>query len=356
VAIGTAAAILGSAAISAGASILGGRSQSRAADAAADTAAQNTAANNALAREIYSNNAARLDPYVQSGLRANGVLSGLLLGPQATATGGGGALGGGFPGAGGPANFTPEQQWAQGAINAMLPRISRSGVRQQLASMQGDPVGALNYLMTLSPPSSDQYPLYQAYVGSNPRPAAGAAPAPATPAPGTPATGTPATGTPANGALSAWDTFRNSTNYQWRFDQGNKALQMSALPGGNYDSGQTRKGILEYGQNFASNELSGFMDRLAQQTGFGLTGASALAGVSQNMGSQMMASNDAGASAAINAGLRGATANSNMWGGIANSVGGALSQLGGPSSFMSRTGYGQGPGVINYPAGGGWGA
>jgi hypothetical protein len=356
-------ATIGAAVVGAGASIggavLGAGAQRDAARTASDTAAGAAASNNALSREIYGYNAARLDPTVQSGLRAGGALNGLLLGPAPAGTGGG-ALGGGS-GLPGPAgmNFTPEQQWAQGAINAMLPRISRSSVRNQLASMQNDPVGALNYLMTLSPPSSDQYPLYQAYVGSNPRPAAGtpATPATGTPATGTPATGTPATGTPANGALSAWDQFRNSTNYQFRFDQGNKAVQMSALPTGGYDSGQTRKALTEYGQNFAANELGAYMDRLAQQQSFGVGAASALAGVGQNMVGQISANNNNAAGAAANAALVNGSATANMYGQIGGALGTAAGSIfGGPSSFASSTGYGQGsaPGGWDVNAYGGW--
>ena len=329
------------AAASIGGAVLSNRATSRAARSAANTAQENTAANNALTREIYAQNAGRLDPFAQGGLRAQGALQGLLgiAAPGGTIAGGGGT--GSYsptaPALGAP---TPEQQaWAQGAINAMLPRITRSSVRSQLASMQDNPVAALDYLMQLSPPSSDQYPLYQAYVANNPRPAA----APATtstgpqvnggPRDGSDKTATGGTTTPANSALSAWDTFRNSTNYQWRFGQGQKALELSGLPGGGYDSGQTRKAIVEYGQNFAANELGAYMDRLAQQQSLGLGAASALAGVGQNMVGAVTANNNAAAGAAANAALVQGTAQSNMYGQIAGSIGTAIGALGGGRSM-----------------------
>ena len=326
------------AAASIGGAVLSNRATSRAARSAANTAQENTAANNALTREIYAQNAGRLDPFAQGGLRAQGALQGLLgiAAPTGTIANGGGTGTGSptSPAIGAP---TAEQQaWAQGAINAMMPRITRSSVRAQLASMQDNPVAALDYLMQLSPPSSDQYPLYQAYVAQNPRPAAatatpttGTTPTPTTG--GTPATGT--TGTPANAALSAWDTFRNSTNYQWRFGQGQKALELSGLPGGGYDSGQTRKAIVEYGQNFAANELGAYMDRLAQQQQLGLGAASALAGVGQNMVGAVTANNNAAAGAAANAALVQGTAQSNMYGQIAGSIGTAIGALGGGRSM-----------------------
>jgi hypothetical protein len=45
----------------------------------------------------------------------------------------------------------------------------------------------------------------------------------ATPPAATPPGATPPPATDPNNALSAWDTFRNSTNYQFRLDQGWKA-------------------------------------------------------------------------------------------------------------------------------------
>ena len=337
------------AAASIGGAVLGSRAQSSAARSAANSAAENSAANNALTREIYGQNASRLDPYSQGGLRAGNALQGLLgiggTAPSGTVT----------TGALGPNSFTPEQQWAQGAINAMLPNVTRSSVRNTVAQLSSsNPVAALDYLMQLSPPSSDQYPLYQQYASSNPRPAPGAAPAPAPASP--PATGTPATGTgtgttPTNPALSAWDTFRNSTNYQWRFGEGQKALEMSGLPGGGYDSGQTRKAIVQYGQNFAANELSSYMDRLAQQQSFGVGAASALAGVSQNMVGNVTANNNAAAGAAANAALVNGTAQANMYSGIANGIGTAVGALGRGGSL-----FGGGGNYSNYDLGNGYNA
>lgn len=74
-------AAIGTAVVGAGSAVIGARSQRRAADQAADVSRENTAANNALTREIYGENARRLDPYNQAGQRAGGVLSDLLLGP-----------------------------------------------------------------------------------------------------------------------------------------------------------------------------------------------------------------------------------------------------------------------------------
>lgn len=73
-AIGTLGAIgLGLAGVG---SAFGGISANKAAGKAADVSLQTARENNALAREVYGQNKATLDPYVQSGLPANALLGG----------------------------------------------------------------------------------------------------------------------------------------------------------------------------------------------------------------------------------------------------------------------------------------
>lgn len=77
-AIGTGIALLGAAAIGAGASALSGKSQKKAADKAAAAAQQNNVANNALARENRDLIAGKLEPYNQIGLGASNKVNALL--------------------------------------------------------------------------------------------------------------------------------------------------------------------------------------------------------------------------------------------------------------------------------------
>lgn len=77
-AIGTGAALLGSAVIGAGASILGGKSQKKAAQKAADSSLAVAEKNNALAREIYGKNQDNLKPFMQSGVNAGNQVNALL--------------------------------------------------------------------------------------------------------------------------------------------------------------------------------------------------------------------------------------------------------------------------------------
>lgn len=75
-AIGTLAAIgLGAGALG---SVLSSKSNKKAAKTAANAQTQVAAQNNALAANMYGQNAARLDPYVQSGIQPNALLAGAM--------------------------------------------------------------------------------------------------------------------------------------------------------------------------------------------------------------------------------------------------------------------------------------
>lgn len=317
-----AGAIAGAASIGGG--LLAASSQRHAADQAADTAANNTAANNALTREIYGQNRDILAPDVNRGNLAGSALTDLLLGTNsygsALSAFNGGTGGSGMVGTGGGSSaLTARQQWAQGAIDAMAPNITRSST-WNTANQISDPYQRLQYLLSQSPANSDQRPLYNAYVANH------ADPGPTTPATGTTTPTTPATGTGAatgtgSSALSAFDRFRQGTNYQWRFNQGNDALQNQWAARGTFDSGAEKKALLEYGQNFASNELSNYMDLLARQQATGLSAAQAIAGVSSNYAGTIAASNTSAANAAANAALARGNANSALYGSIASGIG-----------------------------------
>lgn len=81
-AIGTTAAILGSAVIGAGASALGASKNSKAINQATDAQLQATRESNALQSQIYDQNVDRSRPYVNAGTTATRVLDNLLYGNQ----------------------------------------------------------------------------------------------------------------------------------------------------------------------------------------------------------------------------------------------------------------------------------
>lgn len=357
-------AAIGSAVVGAGGAILSSKAQKKAAGQAADASYETAQLNNQLARDIYGGNAARLDPLAARGYTAGGALMDLLgFGTPAAGTtptpGTTPQTNPGYPSGGGTPTPTPNPAGA--------PSFS-SVVALNNDNIKGNYHTAFDQYVAYYRAHPDQNPgitpqLIQAmandnYAGSrdivrglqsaydtrqtSALPASpygpGATPTPTpTPTPG----GTPTPGTtPAPGALSAFDRFRQSTNYTFRLGEGQHALEMSRLPGGGYDSGATRQAITEYGQNFASNELSNYMNLLAQQQQLGLGAASALAGVGQNFVGQVSANNNSAGTAAANAALVNGTANANMWGGIAGSIGQAVGALG--SSYRPSSGSGGG--------------
>jgi hypothetical protein len=177
-------AAIGGAVIAGGATIgsglLGADAQRDAAQQASDTSLQVAQMNADLFKQTRDQNLAIASPFYNNGLLASNALTDLLLGThlynQATVAKPTVPGGGTFPtsGSGSVAGGSSNQslaEWAQGAINAMAPKITRSST---WATANGitDPVAKLNYLLSQSPSSSDQYPLYQSYLSSHPRPAA----------------------------------------------------------------------------------------------------------------------------------------------------------------------------------------
>lgn len=83
-------------------------------------------------------------------------------------------------------------------------------------------------------------------------------------------------------ARKAFDTYRNSTGYQFRLGEGMNALNSGYAGAGTIQSGAAMKAATEYGQNFASNEFGNYMGALGNQQGVGLSAGGALAGVGTN--------------------------------------------------------------------------
>jgi hypothetical protein len=80
----------------------------------------------------------------------------------------------------------------------------------------------------------------------------------------------------------------------------------------------------DYNRAYTDSRWDNYVNQLLTQQGVGLTGASALAGVSNNYLANVTANNNNAASAAANAALARGQATQNMWAGIAGGVGNAL--------------------------------
>ncbi len=59
--------------------------------------------------------------------------------------------------------------------------------------------------------------------------------------------------------------YQQSPGYEWRMQQGQKALENSAAAKGTLFSGATGKALTEYGQNFGSNEYQNYLGNLQNQ-------------------------------------------------------------------------------------------
>lgn len=82
-------------------------------------------------------------------------------------------------------------------------------------------------------------------------------------------------------AQQAFDTYRNSTGYQFRMGQGLDAVNSGYAGAGTLKSGAAMQGINDYAQGMASQEFGNYMGALGNQQALGMSGASALAGVGQ---------------------------------------------------------------------------
>lgn len=122
-------------------------------------------------------------------------------------------------------------------------------------------------------------------------------------------------------AEGAFDTFRNSTGYQFRLNEGLDAVNSGYAGAGTLQSGAAMKGINEYGQNFASNEFGNYMGYLGDQAGMGYGAAGAAAGVSTNFANSAANLAQQNGNNLANAAVAKANNNNALYGGIASGIG-----------------------------------
>lgn len=331
-------ATIGAAVVGAGAGLIGSSQQASATDKATAASVQAQHDNLAQARSMYDSNVGLLDPFRQGGLAAQNELLGLLLGggsggASATSAPAPAPTSGSFIDSGGTANSA---MYSAGGAPAPSPALR--------ALMGRTPEGTSDYSDTyISPGMSGVHTAGDGTFGgggaSPPISYGGSIPPGTVSAPSNP--------------QSAWDTFRNSTNYQWRLGEGERALNQGYAANGSIQSGAAAKALLKYGQDYGSNELNNYMSLLAGQEGVGLNAARAVAGVGGDLTNQTINANNTAASSIGNAALVNGQNQAKLWNGIGSSVGTAIGALGGSS-------YGKGSGVngidYNSPAfTGNWG-
>jgi hypothetical protein len=163
-----------------------------------------------------------------------------------------------------------------------------------------------------------------------------APPATRTPAPGgttpPPATGGTTAHPPTTGsssALGAFQQFYNSPTYQVPLKAGLEAVNTGYAAKGALESGAAMKAISDYGAGNAAGALGTYMDNLYRQEALGVSASSALAGVGQNLVSNVSANNTNAGNAAANAQLANGQATAGQWNNAGQAIGGALGTIGG---------------------------
>lgn len=164
------------------------------------------------------------------------------------------------------------------------------------------------------------------------------APRPAT----TPTTGTVNTAQPTQPtAQQAFDTYRNSTGYQFRVGQGMDAINSGYAGAGTLQSGAAMRAISDYGQGMASQEFGNYMNALGNQQALGFSGASAVAGVGQNYANNLGSIYQQNGANQANAALAGANAMGNSFNNIGNLAGSVLgrnSMMGAGGGYLPAAG------------------
>lgn len=152
--------------------------------------------------------------------------------------------------------------------------------------------------------------------------------------------------------------FQQDPGYQFRMDQGQKALEASAAARGGLMGGNFGTALSQYGQDYASNEYQNAYNRFTNNQSNRFNRLASIAGVGQTANGQlaqagMNAANNAGEAMMSGAnGMAGAqVAQGQMWGNTLSSLGSQGSNAWLQSQYMNRgmSGLGGGGG-----GGGGW--
>jgi hypothetical protein len=116
-------------------------------------------------------------------------------------------------------------------------------------------------------------------------------------------------------------------SYQFRFGEGQRAIENRAAAMGKRFSGNMLRALTDYGQDFASTEFGNAYNRLA-----GLSGTAQTATNQMNQGGQALAGQIGDAAAAsgdarANAAMAGGMANAGMWNTLGQAGGSLLNNM-----------------------------
>ena len=102
---------------------------------------------------------------------------------------------------------------------------------------------------------------------------------------------------------AAFQNWRDSTGYQFQFNEGQKAVEAGLGKKGYSESGAAKKALTQYGQNAASGSFGNYYGALTGQQGVGLSAANTNATTNMNFGNNVQANNTAAGNVQANAAL-----------------------------------------------------
>lgn len=134
---------------------------------------------------------------------------------------------------------------------------------------------------------------------------------------------------------TAFKNYLNSTNYQFRRDQGLQGIEYANAPA--FNSGATGKALNNYAQQTAGDAISGYENMLGGQAGMGIQAGSALAGTGTNIAQLNNQSSQYGANAQGQAAAATGNAWTNALKGLGSAAATATSYLGGGGVNTSQS-------------------
>jgi hypothetical protein len=138
-----------------------------------------------------------------------------------------------------------------------------------------------------------------------------------------------------SGEFTPEQIMQSDPGYQFRLDQGNKAIENAARARGMYYSPATVKELLRYGQDYSSGEYGNIYNRLAGISGTGqtatTTGAGLGANYAGNVGNLLTGAANARGAAGIGA--------ANAWGNAFSNIGNYFAQQQSLNKILGSGGY-----------------
>ena len=135
-----------------------------------------------------------------------------------------------------------------------------------------------------------------------------------------------------------YSSFYKSPGYDFRFNEGQRALERSGASQGRYFSGGMGRELQRYGQGVASGEFNNYANRLASLAGIGQVATQSTGQMGSNASNQMAQSTMAGGQAAAS----GIVGSNNAMGqgiqGAAGAFGAGIQQYGGNEGWWNTTG------------------